>query len=101
MDNPFGDDRDRFGEFLVLHTPRGQLILRLILTGILSYLLGGFLYGALFRPPYSGIHDRLLWGVFWWILSQISVSNPPTNEGGGSDTTVWPLILGCWCALFF
>jgi hypothetical protein len=101
MDNPFGDDRDRFGEFLVLHTPRGHLILRLILTGAFGFLISGFLYGAMFRPPYSGINDRLMWGVMWGILSLITFGNPPLDEGGVKHTTVWPLIFGCWCALFF
>ncbi len=101
MTNPFGGDRDTFSEFLFARTSPGLQIAKILASGLVGYLLGGFLYGAIFRPPYAGIYQRFLAGVLWGVLSAAFFGVPPTDEGGVTHTTTWPLILACSSVLYF
>jgi hypothetical protein len=62
----------------------------------MSFFFGGFIYGALFRPPYLNFQVRvttaLMWGVLWPVIS------------GGLEVqrgSAWPIVLIMWIMLFF
>lgn len=95
------DIRTTFQEYLLLRTSGGSILLRLLVTAGVAYFAGGFLYGALFREPYTGFMERIYAGIGWAFLSAIYLGVPPTDDGGVGHLTTWPLIIGCWAVLFF
>ena len=100
MFEPYDPDRPGFRDYLALHVAGGRAVVRVLVTGCVSYFVGPFLFGAIFRPPYSGLADRLGTGAIWSFLSAVFLGVPPTGAGGGHLTT-WPLILLCWIVSFF
>lgn len=75
-----------------------------VLTGICSYVAGGFLAGAMLCECGDGvignILGRLFIGIITCFLSVITGGYPPTTTAGGDTLSVWPYILGCWIFFF-
>ena len=85
--------------------PKINLVKTAIITGMVSYPLGGFIAGLVLCTNCNGIigntFGRALVGLIIMILSSITFGFPPKNEGGvGEPFNIWPYILICWLVLF-
>jgi hypothetical protein len=81
---------------MVLRTPKATLFVRLFVTAAASFLLGGFIYGAIFRSNYQGWADHLITGAAWAFLWPAMSGTPEAHNGNAL-----PAVIGTWLALFY